>query len=66
MRFALIDKTGRVENVVEAESAEKLAALFLALTVLPHGRAGLAAGGWRFGGAGTGTCPGTCPGTRAR
>lgn len=46
MRFALIDKTGRVENVVEAESAEKLAALFPALTVLPHDRAGP---GWRLG-----------------
>lgn len=45
MRFALIDKTGRVENVVEADSAEKLAAMFPALTVLPHDRAGP---GWRM------------------
>jgi len=45
MRFALIDKTARVENVVEAESAEKLAAMFPKLTVLPHDRAGP---GWRM------------------
>lgn len=47
MRFALIDKTGRVKNVVEADSAEKLAAMFPALTVLPHDRAGP---DWRLNG----------------
>lgn len=45
MRFALIDKTGRVENVVVSDSAEKLAAMFPALTILPHDRA---EPGWRM------------------
>ncbi len=45
MRFALIDKTGLVENVVEAESAERLAVIFPGLTIIPHDRAGP---GWRL------------------
>lgn len=47
MRFALIDKTGLVENVVEAESAERLAVIFPGLTIIPHDRAGP---GWRLDG----------------
>lgn len=45
MRFALIDKTGRVENTVEAESAEKLAAIFPEMAISQHDRAGH---GWRL------------------
>lgn len=47
MRFALIDETGRVENVVEAESADVLAAIFPTMTLLQHDRAGP---GWRLAG----------------